>query len=314
MSERGGEAVIEYGFVTPLGFSRAMYANGIKECIILRLLQEMYRLGYDLQNSAEMTAGSGCGLNCKMQTVLETSTLFFKHSGIEDRKDVPLMCVAPFGDSHVTLLRYTDNIEKSVRQVIGACWPRGIHHEGLKEISGEVLKVFALNGRPWSGSCGDDEYIDSRFMFIQLLTNFALQQWKVKSAINMRGHPDIFFFTPSKSIGSEYDFRGGPCSSIGLMSVTRNNVLRLVNFDSDMAAVVKATIMRYFQVGDDSFLEQHDFSGVTEFDFRGEGMLICSVLRVVVNSPKNIFRRKSIFKLWCGQRVRHGYPARMSHL
>ena len=48
------------------------------------------------------------------------------------------------------------------------------------------------------------------------------------------------------------------------------NVLRLINFDAEIAAVVRATILRYFQVGDDSFLEQHDFSGVTEFDFRGK--------------------------------------------
>ena len=55
----------------------------------------------------------------------------------------------------------------------------GIQSEGLREIAGEVHKLFILNGRPWSGSCTDDEYIDSRFMFLQFLTNFAVQHWKV---------------------------------------------------------------------------------------------------------------------------------------
>ena len=55
----------------------------------------------------------------------EKTTLFFKHSGIEDRRDVPLMCVAPYGENVVSLLRYTDAVEKSVKQVVGVCWPRG---------------------------------------------------------------------------------------------------------------------------------------------------------------------------------------------
>ena len=55
----------------------------------------------------------------------EKTTLFFKHSGIEDRRDVPLMCVAPYADNIISLLRYTDNVEKSMRQVFGVCWPKG---------------------------------------------------------------------------------------------------------------------------------------------------------------------------------------------
>ena len=155
------------------------------------------------------------------------------------------------------------------------CHLAGVQSEGLREIAGEVLKLFNMNGKPWSGGCTDDEYIDSRFMFLQFLTNFAMQQWKVRCSVNIGGgNPDIFFFTPSKALNNEYELCGTP-SSLALMSVTRNNVLRLINFDSEIAAVVRATILRYFQVGDDSFLEQHDFSGVTEFDFRGTSGRSC---------------------------------------
>ena len=84
----------------------------------------------------------------------------------------------------------------------------------------------------------------------------------------------MFLFAPGKMSGGgggggDYSELGVTSSSLAMMSVTRNNVLRLINFDAEIAAVVRATILRYFQVGDDSFLEQHDFSGVTEFDFRG---------------------------------------------
>jgi len=279
MQEKGGEACITYDFVIPYtDFKRSFYTNALKECIVLRLLQEMYRIGYDLVISAKMTSGKG----------QEKTTLYFKHSGIEDRRDIPLMCVAPYGDNIISLLRYTDNVEKSVRQVFGICWPKGIASEGLREIAGEVLKLFHMNGRPWSGSVTDDEYIDSRFMFLQFLANFAVQQWKVRCAVNVGGgNPDIFFFSPAKTTSADYDFCGpGPgggggggaaaaasTGSLALMSVTKNNVLRLINFDAEIAAVVRATILRYFQIGDDSFLEQHDFSGVTEFDFKGNPFL-----------------------------------------
>ena len=58
MHEKDGEACITYDFVIPhLDFQRAFYSNALKECIVLRLLQEMYRLGYDLVISAKMTSG-----------------------------------------------------------------------------------------------------------------------------------------------------------------------------------------------------------------------------------------------------------------
>ena len=58
LEEKGGEACISYDFVIPiLEVQRAFYANALKECIVLRLLQEMYRLGYDLIISAKMTSG-----------------------------------------------------------------------------------------------------------------------------------------------------------------------------------------------------------------------------------------------------------------
>ena len=64
LEEKGGEACITYDFVIPyLDFQRAFYANALKECIVLRLLQEMYRLGYDLVISAKMTSGKSTMYN-----------------------------------------------------------------------------------------------------------------------------------------------------------------------------------------------------------------------------------------------------------
>ena len=110
----------------------------------------MYRLGYDFIVASEMSS-----LNT------EYSTLFFKHSGIPEgrrhglvfkvtylilkgnilmltfiyieclrflfiSRSLPLMCVAPLGNDTLECLRYTDNVEKSVRNVISTSWPPGM--------------------------------------------------------------------------------------------------------------------------------------------------------------------------------------------
>ena len=40
-------------------------------------------------------------------------------------RSLPLMCIAPLGKDALECLRYTDNVEKSVRNVISTSWPPG---------------------------------------------------------------------------------------------------------------------------------------------------------------------------------------------
>ena len=52
-------------------------------------------------------------------------------------------------------------------------------------------------GKPWTAK-NEDAYIESRFLVIQILMTFAIQQWKIQSVVNLRGaNPDIFYFTPA---------------------------------------------------------------------------------------------------------------------
>ena len=39
------------------------------------------------------------------------------------------MCIAPLGKDALECLRYTDNVEKSVRNVINTSWPPGSQHK-----------------------------------------------------------------------------------------------------------------------------------------------------------------------------------------
>ena len=40
-------------------------------------------------------------------------------------RSLPLMCIAPLGKDALECLRYTDNVEKSIRNVISTSWPPG---------------------------------------------------------------------------------------------------------------------------------------------------------------------------------------------
>ena len=44
-------------------------------------------------------------------------------------RSLPLMCIAPLGKDALECLRYTDNVEKSVRNVINTSWPPGSQNE-----------------------------------------------------------------------------------------------------------------------------------------------------------------------------------------
>ena len=60
----------------------------------------------------------------------------------------------------------------------------------------ETNHLDTILGKPWTAK-NEDAYIESRFLVIQILMTFAIQQWKIQSVVNLRGaNPDIFYFTP----------------------------------------------------------------------------------------------------------------------
>ena len=66
----------------------------------------------------------------------------------------------------------------------------------LESNSSKVITCPLYLGKPWNVR-NEDAYIESRFLVIQILMTFAIQQWKIQSVINLRGaNPDIFYFTP----------------------------------------------------------------------------------------------------------------------
>ena len=53
------------------------------------------------------------------------STILLYFSFFCRYRSLPLMCIAPLGKDALECLRYTDNVEKSIRNVISTSWPPG---------------------------------------------------------------------------------------------------------------------------------------------------------------------------------------------
>ena len=71
------------------------------------------------------------------------------------------------------------------------------HYILMKWLFYVLIYIVPNLGKPWTAK-NEDAYIESRFLVIQILMTFAIQQWKIQSVVNLRGaNPDIFYFTPA---------------------------------------------------------------------------------------------------------------------
>ena len=108
----------------------------------LRLLEEMYNLGYNMHISSDLAR------QC------DQATWFFSKSDIpnENKARSRVCCIAPgatHGATHgnkLALLHHDEHIKQTVMLALKDAWPKGV--SGTKDIlsSGEMLHEISLNG------------------------------------------------------------------------------------------------------------------------------------------------------------------------
>ena len=77
-----------------------------------------------------------------------------------------------------------------------------------------MIRIIPNLGKPWTAK-NEDAYIESRFLVIQILMTFAIQQWKIQSVVNLRGaNPDIFYFTPAFTSNNNNLHEGMPLGMV----------------------------------------------------------------------------------------------------
>merc|ERR1740128_1579311 len=181
----------------------------------IRLLEEMYKLGYDPIISSDL-------VRC-----FDNATIFFQKVSAE-RPACRVYCMAP-GRSDTEFTRIT-------KDAIIESWPRGIQNEDTKTVSSETIEDIKLHGNPWYDvwSEGEDNY-RCRQMIVTLMTRLGQHGFKFIAGINLKTTDTFFFF-------KDPNYRV-PDNNFSCVSLNYSDRLRLINCP-EMVQPVADTIMR----------------------------------------------------------------------
>jgi len=201
----------------------------------IKIIEELHKIGYDLQISSDLMRGSA-------------STLFFKKVTSE-RRQAKVICVALGSSDRITLINHNDafdpigdGVKTMVEKAIQDTWPSGIQSRKEKEVLGHLLQEFKMNGNPWrvcTSTCGVimrpawphyEQNIDSIRIVIKIIENLSKINLRLVSGVNIKGHIDsltgwpstrstLFFIEDSTRSNSQF------CS----ISLCKSNRLRLVD-------------------------------------------------------------------------------------
>merc|ERR1711974_368643 len=96
----------------------------------IRLLEEMHKMGYDLQISSDLARCSVVIWNGPQST---TGTLFFRKVASE-RPTAKVVCVAPGRTDTIVLMNHNEKVKNAVENAIKDAWPSGILSQGDSKI------------------------------------------------------------------------------------------------------------------------------------------------------------------------------------
>ena len=103
----------------------------------LRLLEELHKLGYDLQIGSDLT-----------RDIFAAGTLFFKKVTSE-RPPAKVVCIAPGKKDTIVLLNHDERVKSMVEAAIKEAWPEGIQRQEEHQVLGQTVHDIKMNGFPW---------------------------------------------------------------------------------------------------------------------------------------------------------------------
>jgi len=187
---------------------------------MIRLLEEMYKMGYDPVVSADLAR------------LRENASIFFKKVAPE-RPGRQVVCLATESSDKLVLLKADDQFREIVRTAIVDSYPNGIQRESTDQVNNIELQEIKLYGNPWFDWEGEDN-VRCRQMMIKIMTRLGQYSYKLISGINLKGTTDSLFFFKDET------YRIGE-QDICMVSLNHKDKLRLVDC-MDLKDVVLNTI------------------------------------------------------------------------
>jgi len=210
---------------------------------MLRLLEEMYRIGYDPVVSSDLVRRH------------DQATIFFRKVQ-EERPGRRVICLAPGKSDTLVFLRADEEFIGIVRGAIQQAWLKGIQNESDVQVNSESLHEIKLRGNPWY----DMEWEDSfrcRQMIVRILNNLGQYGYRLMNGVNLKGTTDtLFFFKDETYRVSDKAF----C----MISLNYSDRIRLIDC-LEMIQPIEDTILRN---GNEIQNQQHKHEGY-EFKIRG---------------------------------------------
>lgn len=216
---------------------------------IMKLLEEMYVIGYDLQVSADLSR------------VFDQGSLIFKQglmSGERLRRST--IAVAPYGHDKLHLINCTDAVVQTLLDAVLSVWKPGVKYSksASSETDEKLLHEIKLKGNPWSSESADEAFA-ARKLLIALIGKLALSHWKFHGSVNIRNGCGncLFFMYDERHYSTPEDY--------AIIAPGRWDRLRLIGFDSYAIEGARLSLMRFYQNDPDDRYS----TGLAEYKLKG---------------------------------------------
>merc|ERR1712001_743459 len=200
----------------------------------IRLLEELHKLGYDLQIGSHLTRAR-----------FRAGTLFFRKVSSE-RPTAKVVCVAPGKEDTIVLLNHNERVKIMVENVIKDAWPSGIQRQEEQQVLGHTVHDIKMNGNPWWTS---EATVDNDRIINMIVRNLSKINLRLVGGINIKGtgHISSLFFIEDPGSNAQF-------SSISLCESDR---LRLVDCKEESQCVRQAIANSGFRIINESEREHH---------------------------------------------------------
>jgi len=198
----------------------------------LRLLEELHKMGYDLQIGSDLTRDK-----------YAAGTLFFRKVTSE-RPSAKVVCIAPGKKDTIVLLNHNERVKSMVENAIKEAWPEGIQRQDEQLVLGQTVHDIKMNGFPWKTFEAD---IDNNRIINMIVENLSKIHLRLVGGINIKGGTDSLFFIEDPGSNAQF-------SSI---SLCQKNRLRLVDCKEESQCVRQAIANSGFRIKDESEREHH---------------------------------------------------------
>ncbi len=210
----------------PFGLQNGVDDATLAKVFAVKAFEEIYALGYDFIGSADLSR------------ILDHGTWFFTKGQYVERQKKRFVCISPGGFDKLIVSQGDESIVSAVTGAIKEAWALGIQNENSRKTKYGNVHEFKLRGNPWAETGA--EAAMCRRLLLNIIGSMGQLQWKLLASTNLKGGIDAMLFVYDEK------FSASP-KDYAMLSLNRQDRLRLIKFDESIRPIVKQSIMNRYQ-------------------------------------------------------------------